>query len=222
MVPYNAALMRRRGFLIGPLLLVLVGLFTPSVASADPWYRGTVKRVLPEPAYRTQRDGSMYARSNCGPASLGMILDAYGLEQPTLELRRLTHTYQGTWPNRGGTALQHMARVAEDFGLAVHGLYDVPDESFHRWSVDEIAQQVKLGRWVIPLVRYNLLPGHDTTNVRTGHYIVLYRAIGNGFMYDDPAYDPVEQGRDRWLSREQLNRAMDPVLVPRQAMAIGD
>src|ERR671935_18896 len=74
-------------------------------------------------------------------AALGMILDAYQLNYSTLDLRQMTHTYQGTWPNRGGTALQHMAHVAQDFGVAVHGLYDVPDEAFHRWGIDEISDQ---------------------------------------------------------------------------------
>ncbi|HYY87302.1 MAG TPA: cysteine peptidase family C39 domain-containing protein [Chloroflexota bacterium] len=212
--------MRRRIVACAGLLLI-AGLLSPAVVSADPWYHGSTRRVLAEPVYRTQRDGSRYAASNCGPAALGMILDAYGVDLPTTELRRLTHTYQGTWPNRGGTALQHIAHVAEDFGLSSHGLYDVPDEQFHRWTLDEVANQLRLGRWVIPLVRYNLLPGHEG-GVRFGHYIVLYRVAGDGFLYDDPAYDPVEQGGGRWISREQLDRAMDPVLVPRQAVALGD
>src|SRR5438270_8340339 len=143
-------------------LLLLAAQLTPGVAHADPWYQSLATRVVSEPVYRTQRDGSRYAASDCGPASLGMILDAYGMQLDTIELRRLTHTYQGTWPNRGGTALQYMAHVADDFGVPVHGLYDNPaDGEFHRWSVDDIAGQLRLGRWVVPLVRYNLLPGHE-------------------------------------------------------------
>jgi len=203
------------------LALILVCLL-PATASADDWFRPGAKRLLPEPVYRTQRDGSNYARSNCGPAALGMVLDAYGLSYSNLELREMTHTYQGTWPGRGGTALQHMAHVADDFVVPVHGLYDVADEVFHQWSIDEIADQLQRGRWVIPLVRYGMLPGHETSGVRTGHYIVLYRVLGEGFVYDDPAYDPVEDGRARWISRDQLDQAMTPVLVPRQAVALGD
>jgi hypothetical protein len=188
----------------------------------DAWYRPPASRVLREPVYRTQRDGSRYASSNCGPAALGMILDAYGFNFSTLDLRQITHTYQGTWPNRGGTALQHMARAAEDLAVPVRGLYDVPDTEFHRWTIDEITAEVAHSRWVIPLVRYNLLPGHESTNVRTGHYIVLYAIDADGFTYDDPAYDPVSEGAGRWISRAQLDRAMDPVIVPRQAMALGN
>jgi hypothetical protein len=208
------------------LVVAVLAAACPGLATADTgrddWYRLAASRIQREPVYRTQRDGSRYATSNCGPASLGMILAAYGFTYPTLDLRQMTHIYQGTWPNRGGTAMQYMARVAEDFAVPVHGLYDVPDSEFHHWTIDEIATEVAHNRWVIPLVRYNLLPGHESTNVRTGHYIVLYAIDADGFTYDDPAYDPVSEGAGRWISRAQLDHAMDPVLVPRQAMALGN
>jgi hypothetical protein len=212
----------RRGRVALVLAAVLCCLLPTTASAADDWFRTEARRLLPEPVYRTQRDGSQYARSNCGPASLGMVLDAYGDQFSNLELREMTHTYQGTWPGRGGTGLQYMAHVAEDFGVPVHGLYDVPDEVFHQWSLDEVAAAVQRGRWVIPLVRYGMLPGHESSGVRTGHYIVLYRVAGDGFVYDDPAYDPVDEGQGRWINREQLDAAMNPVLVPRQAMALGD
>src|ERR1700687_250010 len=102
----------------------------------DDWYRQAPQRKAPEPPYRTQLDDSTYARADCGPAVLGMALDAYGINLDTLDLRRLTHTYQGTWPKvRVGTALQHMAHVAADYGVPSNGLYDA-DEAFHEWSVD--------------------------------------------------------------------------------------
>ena len=216
------------------LLLPLAAPAGPAAAAGAPpardaWYRPAYARealapapVAPgEPPYRTQKDGSSYARSNCGPATLGMALEAHGVELPTLELRRLTHTYQGTWPGRGGTALEHMARVAEDYRLPAHGLYDVPGQVFHRWSVEEIAPQLAAGRLVIPLVRYNLLPGHEASGVRTGHYILVYAARDDGFLYHHTAYEPREEGRARWIGRAQLDAAMEPVLVPRQAVALG-
>src|SRR5919199_986373 len=92
---YNPAPMRRLLLLWTGLLLTAAQL-PPGLASADPWYRGSATRVVSEPVYRTQRDGSRYAASNCGPAALGMVLDAYGVDFSTLDLRRLTHTYQGT------------------------------------------------------------------------------------------------------------------------------
>jgi hypothetical protein len=188
----------------------------------DAWYLPRPGRVLNVPLYRTQRDGSRFASSNCGPAVLGMVLDSYGFNFSTLDLRQMTHIYQGTWPNRGGTALQHIAHVAEDFAVPTYGLYDVSGQEFHRWTIGEVTSQVVLGRWVIPLVRYNMLSGHEDSGVRTGHYIVLYAIDADGFTYHDPAYNPVEEGEGRWISRAQLDRAMDPVLVPRQALALGN
>ena len=123
---------------------------------------------------------------------------------------------------RVGTALQHIAHVAEDFGLATYGLYEsATDDAFHQWSVDEVTTQVASGRLVIPLVRFGLLPGHEDTGVRFGHYILLYAAQADGFLYHDPAVRPIEDGRARWISRDQLDRAMAPVWPPRQAVALG-
>jgi hypothetical protein len=202
---------------------VLAVLATAAPAHADNWYTSTLVRKSIEPPYRTQLDDSIYARSDCGPAVLGMVLADYGIDQDTLELRRLTHTYQGTWPAvRVGTGLQYMAQVAEDFGLASFGLYDDPASgSFHHWTVDELANQVRSGRLVIPLVRFSLLPGHEASGVRFGHYILLYAVQGDGFLYQDPDVRPIEDGRARWISRDQLDQAMAPVWPPRQAVAIG-
>jgi hypothetical protein len=149
-----------------------------------------------------------------------MVLADYGVDEDTLDLRRLTHTYQGTWPAvRVGTALQHIAHVAEDFGLATYGLYDDVD-AYHQWSADEISSQVAAGRLVIPLVRFGLLPGHEDSGVRWGHYILLYAVEGDGFLYQDPAVRPITEGRGRWISREQLDGAMAPTWPPRQALAL--
>jgi Peptidase C39 family len=211
---------------LGLALLLVVSLLSPAAAQAqvvrDNWLQPALVRRAPEPPYRTQLDDSMYARSDCGPAVLGMALAAYGIDQDTVELRHLTHTYQGTWPAvRVGTALQHIEHVAEDFGLAGHGLYAPDGETFHPWTVDELAAEVGRGRLAIPLVRFGLLPGHEDTGVRWGHYILLYALQGDGFLYQDPAVRPIEDGRQRWISRAQLERAMAPTWPARQALTLG-
>ena len=219
--------MRRVRFGLRFLVAVVLSMGLPATTHAqagDTWYRAALVRRGVEPPYRTQLDDSIYARSDCGPAVLGMALAAYGVEADTLDLRRLTHTYQGTWPAvRVGTALQHMAHVAEDLGLSSHGLYESSDDDapFHQWSVEEIEANVAAGRLVIPLVRFGLLPGHEDTGVRWGHYILLYAIEGDGFAYQDPAVRPIEAGRARWISRAQLDEAMAPVWPPRQAVALG-
>jgi hypothetical protein len=167
--------------------------------------------------FRTQRDGSPYAGSNCGPATLGMVLDAYGINQDTDDLRYLTHTYQGTWPRRGGTALQHMARVGEDFGLHAVGLYE--GDNFHRWSVAGVRAEVEQGHPVIALVKYRLLPGRDYSTVRYDHYVVLWDTTPDGFIYNDPIYPAGDEGFARFMTTAQLDAAMAPTMEPRQAVA---
>ncbi|HEY7064022.1 MAG TPA: C39 family peptidase [Chloroflexota bacterium] len=167
--------------------------------------------------FRTQRDGSPYAGSNCGPAALGMVLDAYGISQETNDLRYLSHTYQGTWPRRGGTALQHLARVAEDFGLAAVGLYD--GDTFHQWSLAEVREQVAQGHPVIVLAKYRLLPGHESSTVRYDHYVVLWDVTPDGFIYNDPIYPADDEGFARFMTSAQLDAAMAPTMEPRQAVA---
>src|SRR5882724_1226541 len=123
----------RAARMLSVTLLTALMLALPGVVAADGWYREAPVRRALEPPYRTQLDDSIYARSDCGPAVLGMALAAYGVDDDTLDLRMLTHTYQGTWPAvRVGTALQHIAHVADDFGLSPYGLYD--GESFHEWT----------------------------------------------------------------------------------------
>ena len=75
---------------------------------------------------------------------------------------------------RTGTGLEHIAHVAEDFGLPTYGLYDA-NGRFRSWSIDEIRAQLQLGRPVMPLVRLYLLPGYEESGTRWGHYILLDR-----------------------------------------------
>lgn len=201
------------------LLLCLLGV-SPVAVHADDARPSALARVAVVPPYRTQLDDSPYARSDCGPAVLSMALAAYGVDRDLLDLRQLTHTYQGTWPAvRVGTALQYAAQVADDLGLRTQGLWD-DDGGFHTWTTDEIAAHVQSGQLVIPLVRFGMLPGHEGTGVRWGHYILLYAIDGDGFRYHDPAFRPVEEGPGRWISREQLEQAMGPVFPSRQALAL--
>jgi len=182
----------------------------PSLPASNSAYR------LPVP-FQSQKDGSRYQGSNCGPAALAMVLGAHGMFQGNDDLRFLTHTYQGTVGRRGGTALQHVATVGGDFGLVPVGLYDGDD--FHRWTVDEIRAQVEAGNPVIPLVKYRLLPGNEGSGVRFDHYIVLHGVQGNRFLYHDPAHALAEDGAARWITAAQLEAAIANASIPRQAVA---
>jgi hypothetical protein len=167
--------------------------------------------------FRTQKDGERFQGSNCGPAALAMVLEAFGMVYTNTELRWLTHTYQGTAGARGGTAIQHMARVGQDFGLNVIGPYDGQD--FARWTIDDIRAELRAGRPVIPLVKYRLLPGHEESTVRFDHYIVIHGMDGDSFLYHDPAYESPWEGAARWIDASQLRAAMAVSYPNQQAVS---
>lgn len=178
----------------------------PAVASG--------KRSVP---FRTQLDGSRFAGSNCGPAALGMVLEAYGIQKSTEELRYRSHTYQGTWGSYTGTGLDHLARVAEDFGVPTRGLYE--GRRFRVWSVADLREEIGQGNPVIVLTKYRLLPGHEGSGTSFDHYIVLWDLDGDDFIYNDPAFTSSRAGFARRISSAKLEAAMAAAIIPRHAVA---
>jgi hypothetical protein len=167
--------------------------------------------------WRTQLDGSRFAGANCGPASLAMILEAFGLQQSVHDLRYRSHSYQGTWGSSTGTALEHLARVSEDFGVPTRGLYD--GRRFRSWSIAELREEVRQGHAVMILVKYHILPGHQGSGVGYDHYIVLWDLDGDDFVYNDPAFTRARDGYARRISPGTLERATRSAIIPGQAVA---
>jgi hypothetical protein len=172
--------------------------------------------------YRTQLDGSDYAEANCGPTSVAMALDAIGKRDTLDSLRSATLHLQDT---KGcddcGTFIQHLARVAEMRGAMSYGLRDDP-ETFHRWTIDEIRQQLRQGRVVIPQVKFRQLPGRTKSPYSGDHYIVIVGLSGNNFIYNDPV-DSDGRGYGRLIAAEVLDRAMSGATdeFARTAFAVG-
>jgi Peptidase_C39 like family len=179
---------------------------------------GAFRMAVP---FRTQKDGTPWQGSNCGPAVLGMILDGFGQTgQSTDDLRFRAHTYQGTVGMRTGTALDHIAHVAEDLGVHAYGLYGA-DGSWRSWTVDDIREQLRLGRPVMPLVRLYLLPSYENSLPRWGHYILVTGMTENGFFYSDPLQLDAVNGTGGYMSADRLMRAMQGSHIPGQAVAFG-
>jgi hypothetical protein len=169
--------------------------------------------------FRTQKDGSRWQTSNCGPATLGMILDGFGItENATEDLRTRAHIYQGTLGMRTGTGLDHVARVGEDLGIATHGLYG-PDGSFRRWEIPEIVAELRQGRPVMPLVRLYLVPGYEGMGPRWGHYILLTGIGADGFFFSDSLKTDAVAGTSSVISERQLMSAMAASHIPGQAVS---
>src|SRR5438477_331201 len=74
----------------------------------DTWFRAAIVRRTVEPPYRTQLDDSIYARSDCGPAVLGMALAAYGIEDGRarwISRAQLDQASAPVWPPRQAVAV---------------------------------------------------------------------------------------------------------------------
>ena len=202
---------------------------TPPVAAieraADNWAERPAGQRLDGPnfrllvPFRTQKDGGRWQTSNCGPATLGMILDGFGiLDQATDELRVRAHTYQGTLGMRTGTGLDHVAHVGEDLGILTHGLY-AGDGSFRRWEVSDVIQELRSGRPGMPLVRLYLVPGYEAMAPRWGHYILLTGIGPEGFYFSDSLKTDPSEGTSGVISELQLVSAMAGSHIPGQAVS---
>ena len=158
--------------------------------------------------YRTQLDGSSYAEANCGPASVAMALEAIGKRDTLANLRTSALKLQDLNGNCDdcGTFIQHLANVAEMRGASTYKLRDDP-QTFHRWTLDEVREQLRLQRVVIPQVKFRLLPGRSKSSYWGDHYIVIVGLAGNSFIYNDPI-DTDGRGYGRVISAEALEAAM--------------
>jgi hypothetical protein len=176
----------------------------PEVLTAD------VRLKVP---YRTQLDGSDYASANCGPTTLGMALEAFGVNvpQPLLRGDVLVSGDLNPFDDDAGTFIWALARVAEHNGVRVHGLYEDDGQTLHRWSLDEVRASVRAGRPVIAQVVYRGLPGREDSGYYGDHYVIITGLMGDDFLYNDPiggrdADEP--PGWDRLMTASQLRRAM--------------
>jgi hypothetical protein len=175
----------------------------PAILAAD------VRLKVP---YRTQLDGSGYEGANCGPTTLGMALEAFGvnIEQPDLRSEVLASEDFSPSDDDAGSYIWALARVASARGLRTYGLYD-GDGEYHRWSIDDVRTSVRAGRPVIAQVVYRGLPGREDSGYHGDHYVVITGLMGDTFIYNDPiggAQAREAPGWDRVMSGAELQRAM--------------
>lgn len=137
--------------------------------------------------FRSQYDDSPYQYANCGPAALGMVLEAYGLNVPTSQLRSIADQLQGTYGYDDGIALDYLQAIAQQAGLHTEGLTTTGGH-YRRWSMGDVILAVRHGYPVITLVHYASLPGHATSASKSDHFIVVVGVTPQGFVINDPAY----------------------------------
>jgi LysM repeat protein len=156
--------------------------------------------------YRSQLDGAPYAEANCGPTTVGMALEAFGISVPSRQLRAEALDAQRMYGNGVGTLITALAKVVENHGLAVHDLYD--GGAINKWSVDEVRAHIQQGHPVVVQVRYRSLPGRGGVYYFGDHYILVTGVVPDGFLYNDPI-DIDGLGWDRVMSADRLRAAMD-------------
>jgi Peptidase_C39 like family len=176
----------------------------PAILAAD------VRLRVP---YRTQLDGAEYESANCGPTTLGMALEAFGLDVAQPMLRNEVLLSEDFSPNDvdAGSYIWALARVAQSRGLKAYGLYESDGQTYHRWTIDDVRANVRAGRPVIVQVVYRGLPGRAESGYDGDHFVVITGLMGEDFIYNDPIGGaPAREapGWDRVMTPAELGGAM--------------
>jgi hypothetical protein len=170
--------------------------------------------------YRSQLDGSPFAAANCGPTTINMVLESFGIQISQAELRRQVLALQdGEDCDECGVFIQNLAEVIQRHGLKVHRLRDDDPEAFHRWTLEEIRAEIRAGRPVVPQVFYRGLPARGNSGYWGDHYVVLTGLMGDNFVFNDPI-DVEGPGFARIISASALAKAMDASDFPFAAFSV--
>jgi LysM repeat protein len=173
-----------------------------------------------EAPYRSQFDGSAYAESNCGPASLAMFLGHFGLSVPTATLRASANRQMGFSDPNSGTTWESLAAAARAQGFAQVGLYN-SSGGYRRWTVDDLFGADPVACPAMLLVYYRGLPGHETSGYYGDHYIlVLGRDSSGAIIFHDPAYRN-SNGAYIKMTAAQLDRAWSRTAAGQNRTAMG-
>ena len=164
----------------------------------------------------SQYDGTEFQNSNCGPTSLAMVLDAFGVSAQIYKLRNLSNVMQGNFEVDTGTSLWDLASIAQRAGLRAIGLNGAG--AYHQWTVADVRDEVRRGHPVVTLVKMRDLPDHQSSVSATDHYVVVVGLDGQDLLVNDPAM-PAALGYRRSLSPDDLERAWADSSMPRHAAA---
>ncbi|MBI2755123.1 MAG: C39 family peptidase [Chloroflexi bacterium] len=164
--------------------------------------------------YRTQLDGTPAAGANCGPATLGMVAESFGINATVADIRTRIMLAQGSsmYDVDNGSYVWALADVATQMGLKVFGLREADGTTLRRWTVEEARAEVQRGNPVVLQVRYRSLPRREEALYYGDHYIVLTGILGDSFIYNDSIWGPGENegpGYDRVITAANLRVAMN-------------
>ena len=166
--------------------------------------------------YRTQLDGSISSAANCGPTSVSMALESFGITISTAHARSLAMRAMGVYDPFGGTTLESLRTVAETYGLRGLDLHE--NGRYKRWTLDDVRTHLRAGHPVIPQLRYRMMPGREWLWVGYDHYVVITGMVGDDFIINDPI--GVNGAGERVLTAAQLTKAWMSSDFPGAAVAI--
>jgi hypothetical protein len=166
--------------------------------------------------YRTQLDGSISSAANCGPTSVSMAIESFGIFVPTAQARAVANRAMGVYDAFGGTTLESLRAVAETYGLRGLDLHE--NGTYKRWTLDDVRMHLRAGHPVIPQLRYRMMPGREWVWVGYDHYVVITGMVGDDFIINDPI--GINGHGERVLTGEQLRRAWMSSDFPGAAVAI--
>jgi len=168
--------------------------------------------------FASQFDGSPFAATDCGPASVAMAINyATGEHLSPLQARQaIIHLPGGGYAANpaSGIAIQDLARVARLHNVEAF-LGDGAAST--GWSAERIRKHLAQGHPVIVLTRLAYLPGYSP-NSQVDHYIILIGANAAEYVYNDPA---IAGGAKRVISEKQLQLAQRMAGAPGQGVAFG-
>jgi hypothetical protein len=196
-------------------LVVATAAMTAVMATAEA--RAGTDMVLDIP-YRSQYEGTDWDGSNCGPASIGMVLEAYSRRLTVESLRKRANCLLGLADPEQGTAIEHLARIVRGEGLATVG--PTGSSGLIRWEIDSVRSEIAEGRPLVAQLRFALLPNHRDSGAAFDHYIVIVGVSGEDFIYNDPA-GSYQSGYRLRMTAAQLEEAWGASHRPFTAFSVG-
>lgn len=125
------------------------------------------------------------SESMCGPASLKMVLDYYGVEKSEEELAKICKTTKEL-----GTSNENIKEAAELLGFKVQMKSNSTFEDISHWLDKKV-----------PVIVDWITRGGDDSNIAEGHYSVVV-GLDYGYIY---LQDP-ELGKIRKIEKEDFMR----------------
>lgn len=137
--------------------------------------------IIPSIPYKSQYDPDAGEfRNDCGPASLAMVLQAFGISASTNAVYRKT-----------GAIANHYVSVAQLMRAALS--YGLPFDYFHSWTIPQLIEALRKGKGIIALVHYGawsqISLGISTQNTFQGpHFVTVVGADDQSIYVNDPLW----------------------------------